>query len=63
MTKPMHDPFEILNHPEKMREIMQLGIYKALLQHKRANNPICESRDGNIRWVQPKDIKIPFDLE
>lgn len=63
MTKLVPDSFNILNHPEKMRDVMQRGIYKALLQHKRANNPICVLKNGNIYWIQPKDIKIPSDLE
>lgn len=42
--------------PTRMLRILQEGIREALLEHKRAGNPICGSFDGKIIWIQPEDI-------
>jgi hypothetical protein len=31
-------------------------VGEALLDHKRAGNPVPEWRDGKVRWVAPEDI-------
>lgn len=49
---------EIMNDPERVRVIIQSAINAALLMHKRAGNPVCESKDGKVVWVQPEDIRI-----
>jgi hypothetical protein len=49
---------EILNDPEKVRQIIQSAINEALLKHKQAGNPVCELRDGKVVWINPKDIII-----
>ena len=43
------------------RHAMGLGIRDALLQHKRAGNPVAVWRDERVVWVQPEDI--PADLD
>jgi hypothetical protein len=49
---------QIMNDAEQVREIIQEGINAALLKHKQADYPICESRNNKIVWIQPEDIKI-----
>lgn len=34
------------------------AVEEALLQHKRAGNPISEWRDGKVVWIQPEDIVV-----
>lgn len=46
----------LMNNPEEIRLIIQRGIHEALLRHKQAGNPVCESRNGRVVWVQPEDI-------
>jgi hypothetical protein len=47
---------KILNDPEKVTQILQEGIRSALLKHKQAGNPVCESRDGKVVWIPPEEI-------
>lgn len=49
---------EIMNNPEKVRQIIQSAINDALLKHKQAGNSVCELRDGKVIWIQSKDIII-----
>lgn len=49
---------QIMNDSKRVRDIIQSGINVALLQHKRADNPVCEWKDGKVVWVQPEDIVI-----
>jgi hypothetical protein len=43
----------------QITEAMQRAIYEAILDHKRAGNPIATMRDGRVVWIQPEDIEIP----
>lgn len=47
---------KILNDPEKVAQILQDGIRDALLKHKRAGNPVCESREEKVVWIPPEEI-------
>jgi hypothetical protein len=49
---------EVLNDSEGMRQIIQIGIRKALLQHKQAGNPVCGWKDGKVFWIEAKDIPV-----
>jgi hypothetical protein len=31
-------------------------VRAAVLEHKRAGNPVCELQDGKVVWIQPEDI-------
>ncbi|MBM2837752.1 MAG: hypothetical protein HW415_377 [Deltaproteobacteria bacterium] len=35
---------------------LKQAVHEALLQHKRAGNPIAVWRDGKIVWLNPEDI-------
>jgi hypothetical protein len=34
-------------------------VREALIRHKQAGNPIAAWRNGEVVWIQPKDIEIP----
>ena len=44
--------------PEKVTEALARGVREALLQHKRAGNPIVVWRDGQMVWIPPEEIPI-----
>ncbi len=35
---------------------LKQAVHEALLQHKRAGNPIAAWRDGKTVWLKPEDI-------
>ncbi len=37
---------------------LQKAVRKALLQHKRAGNPIVVGKGDQVEWLAPEDIKI-----
>jgi hypothetical protein len=43
------------------RHAMGLAIREALLQHKRAGNPVAVWRDGQVVWVPPEEIPEELD--
>ena len=48
----------ILNDSNKVRDIIQAGIQRALLKHKQAGNSVCGWKDGQVYWVEAKDIPV-----
>ena len=34
------------------------AVREALLQHKRAGNPIAVWRDGQVVWIPPEEIEV-----
>ncbi|MCF6153115.1 MAG: hypothetical protein E3K38_12665 [Candidatus Kuenenia stuttgartiensis] len=49
---------EIFEDKEKRTRALSKAIYKALLQHKKAGNPVVLWKDGKIIWIQPEDIPV-----
>jgi hypothetical protein len=49
---------EIMNNPERVRQIIQSAINDALLKHKQAGNSVCELREGKVIWINPNDIVV-----
>ena len=47
---------DVLNDPERVTQILQEGIHRALLKHKQAGNPVCEWQDGKVVWIPPEKI-------
>jgi hypothetical protein len=41
---------------EPIVRALRRALRDALLDHKRAGNPVCEWRDGRVVWVRPEDI-------
>lgn len=39
-----------------VEEALAKAVSDALRQHKRAGNPVPESRDGKVRWLTPDEI-------
>jgi hypothetical protein len=38
---------------------LTLAVQEALVEHKRAGNPVAIWRNDRVEWVQPEDIPIP----
>ncbi len=49
---------QIMNDPEKVREIIQAGINADLLKHKQAGNPVCGWKNGKVYWIKPENIPV-----
>lgn len=49
---------EILKQAEIVRAAGQAAIREALLDHKRAGNPVAQWRDGRVVWIQAEDILL-----
>ena len=39
-----------------VEEALARAVGEALRYHKRAGNPVPESRDGKLRWLAPEEI-------
>ncbi len=39
------------------------GVAKALAEHKRLGQSVVVSRDGQIVWIPPEEIRVPSDEE
>ncbi len=49
---------KVFRDPTKLTKILQAGIHAALLKHKQAGNPVCESRDNKVVWIPPEKIPV-----
>jgi hypothetical protein len=49
---------EIFEDKEKITKALSKAVKEALLQHKRAGNPVASWKDGKIIWIQPDDIPV-----
>ena len=52
----------VANIPRNLHAL-GLAIREALLQHKRAGNPVAVWRDERVVWIQPEDIPSELDGE
>ncbi len=41
-----------------LESALRLAVRDALIQHKRAGNPICVWRDGKVVWIPADEIQI-----
>lgn len=46
-----------VEHRETIREVFGRAVRRALLEHKRAGNPVAVSENGQVIWVEPQNIK------
>ena len=53
------DIAKIFRDGDLIDKALNAGIRNALLQHKRAGNPVPEWRDGKVVWIPPEEIMIP----
>ncbi len=42
-----------------MTQLIQKAVHDAVLEHKRAGNPIATMCDGQVVLIQPEDIEVP----
>ncbi len=45
-------------HRETVRDAFKRAVQQALLQHKRAGNPVASCENGAIIWIAPEEIQI-----
>jgi len=49
---------EIFKEGTLIDRALKQAVKDALLQHKRAGNPIVVWRDGKIVWIKPEEIPV-----
>ncbi|MBM2811005.1 MAG: hypothetical protein HW416_1764 [Chloroflexi bacterium] len=47
----------VANIPRNLHAMRQ-AVCEALLQHKRAGNPVAVWRNGRVEWIPPQDIPL-----
>lgn len=46
-------------HGSAIRDILEQAVIQALIEHKRAGNPVASWQDGRVVILQPEEIHIP----
>jgi len=41
-----------------LERVLQEAVRRALVEHKRAGNPVVTWRDGKPVWIAPEDIPV-----
>lgn len=49
---------EFFSNGSEIDKALQKAVKEALLQHKKAGNPVVSWKDGQIVWIQPEDIPV-----
>ncbi len=57
--KTSPDVAQILAEAEKVEAAVQAAVRDALLQHKRAGNPIAVWENNQVVWIPAEQIEIP----
>jgi len=52
----------ILVQAEKIEAAVQAAVRDALIQHKRAGNPIVVWENNQVVWIPAEQIEIPDEL-
>ena len=60
MVNLLADPFA--NRAE-IDSALDEAVYGALLEHKKAGNPVATWQDGKVVWVAPEDIVLPSEYK
>lgn len=47
-----------LDDKKLIEATLRRAVRKALLQHRRAGNPVAIWKDGQVVWIAPADIKV-----
>jgi len=55
-TEKQRDIGELLADDKLVARVLRTAVREAILEHKRAGNPIAEWRDGKVVWVPPRKI-------
>lgn len=56
-------PAERFDDIPRILEALRLAVQEAILDHKRAGNPIAIWRNGRVEWIQPEDIPVEDPLQ
>jgi hypothetical protein len=51
-------PAERIHDLPRILRALRQAVREALLDHKRAGNPVAIWKDGRVEWVQPEDIPV-----
>lgn len=46
-----------------LEEVLQRAVRLALVEHKRAGNPVVTWRDGKAVWLAPEEIPVDGDSQ
>ncbi len=49
---------KLFDDREGMDRALGKAVRQALLQHKRAGNPVATWRDGKVVWLEPEEIEV-----
>ena len=49
---------ELFRDGKEIDTALRNAVQQALLQHKRAGNPVAEWRDGKVVLIKPEDIVV-----
>ena len=55
-------PAERVHDIPRIVRALRDAVREALLDHKRAGNPVAIWKDGRVEWIQPGDIPAPDEL-
>jgi hypothetical protein len=53
---------EIIARQPAMKEAHEQANREALLEHARMGRSVCESRDGKVVWIEPKEIFARYGM-
>ncbi len=57
-TESEGDPLSRIRDLPRIERALQCAVRAALLDHKRAGNPIAVWRDGQVVWIPPEEIPV-----
>jgi len=49
---------ELFRDGKEIDTALRNAVQQALLQHKKAGNPVAERRDGKVVLIKPEDIVV-----
>lgn len=58
MSETKKDIDQIFVEGKEIDNALQKAVQQALLEHKKAGNPVASWHDGKIVWIQPEDILV-----
>lgn len=61
MSEDRRPPSERIHDVDAMTKALRKAVRLALLQHKRAGNPVAVWRDGAVAWIPAAEIPVGDD--
>lgn len=58
-----NDPVARFRDTARILKAMDEAVRAAILDHKRAGNPIATWRDGQVVWLSPDEIDVDEDSD